>query len=243
MKRIIRQFKLLTRFELCLWLVSLSVVTASFLISRGDLLSLAASLIGVTSLIFIAKGMVIGQFFCVAFSICYGVVSFTQRYYGEMLTYLLMTLPIAVASIVTWLKNPFQGTAEVKIHRLTKKEFWLMCVFAAVTTAGFYFILEAFDTANLVPSTVSITTSFVACYLSMLRSPYYAVGYAANDIVLIVLWTLASIEDISYLPMVCCFVMFFLNDGYGFWNWQKMQRRQEQAKRQYQNEKTHPSQQ
>ena len=76
-------------------------------------------------------------------------------------------------------------------------------------------------------STISVTTSFVAVYFTFLRSPYYALGYAANDIVLIILWTLASMENISYLPMVVCFVMFLANDLYGFYNWRKMRKRQE----------------
>ena len=74
---------------------------------------------------------------------------------------------------------------------------WLL---ALVVTVLFYFILKALNTANLFFSTLSITTSFVASYLTFLRSPYYAIGYSANDVVLIILWILASVEDISYLP-------------------------------------------
>ena len=64
--------------------------------------------------------------------------------------------------------------------------------------------------------------------LTYLRSPYYALGYAANDVVLIVLWVLASVVDISYLSMVVCFIMFLVNDLYGFINWRRMQRKQGQ---------------
>lgn len=50
-----------------------------------------------------------------------------------------------------------------------------------------YFILRAFNTANIIPGTISVTTSFVAVYLTFRRSPYFALAYAANDVVLIVL--------------------------------------------------------
>ncbi len=66
----------------------------------------------------------------------------------------------------------------------------------------------------------------MASALTFLRSPYYALFYAANDIVLIVLWSLASAENISYIPMVICFSCFFINDLYGFINWQRMKKRQ-----------------
>ncbi|MDD4415074.1 MAG: nicotinamide mononucleotide transporter, partial [Oscillospiraceae bacterium] len=70
------------------------------------------------------------------------------------------------------------------------------------------------------------TTSFLAVYLTFRRSPHYALAYAANDIVLIVLWVLASMSDITYLSVVICFAMFLVNDIYGFINWSKMHKRQ-----------------
>ena len=101
-----------------------------------------------------------------------------------------------------------------------------MWIFSVVITVAFYFILKFFDTPNLIFSTLSVATSFLASYLTYFRSPFYAVGYAANDIVLIVLWVLASMQDTSYIPMVVCFVVFLLNDSYGFINWQRMKKRQ-----------------
>ena len=106
-----------------------------------------------------------------------------------------------------------------------------MLFLTAAVTGIFYFILEALNTANLVPSTVSVTTSFLAVYLTYKRSPYYALAYAANDLVLIVLWTLASLENRSYISVVVCFAAFFLNDLYGFANWQKRHSEQIEKKR------------
>lgn len=77
----------LSRFELCLWLASASVIVLSFLLSGGgDILTMISSLIGVTALIFVAKGYVIGQVLTVIFAVFYGLVSYYFRYYGEMIT-------------------------------------------------------------------------------------------------------------------------------------------------------------
>lgn len=221
-------FKDLTKFELLLWLVSVSVIIISFVISGGDdILTIIASLIGVTALIFVAKGYVIGQVLTVVFAVFYGIISYFFRYYGEMITYLCMTAPIAIMAVISWIKNPYEGTKEVKVSHVTKKQVLVMATLAIVTTIIFYFILKAMNNANLLFSTISITTSFLASYLTYLRSPYYAVAYSANDIVLIVLWTMATLEDRSYLPMILCFVMFLINDMYGFFNWRRMRIRQE----------------
>lgn len=231
MKKYLASLKTLTKFEKGLWLTSLAVTILSYLLSylfsgNGDLLNLIASLIGVTALIFVAKGLVLGQLLTVVFSVFYGIISVLFSYYGEMITYLFMTTPMAIVAAIEWIKNPYKDTQEVTVHKVTKKQLAVMWLLALLVTVLFYFILKALNTANLFFSTVSITTSFVASYLTFLRSPYYAIGYSANDVVLIILWILASVEDISYLPMVACFIMFLFNDLYGFYNWRRMQKRQ-----------------
>ncbi len=227
--KISNPFKDLTKFERGLWIFSMIMVAVSFIFSDGGYLEAIASLIGVTALIFVAKGYVLGQILTVVFSVFYGIISFFFSYYGEMITYLFMTAPMAVMSVISWVKHPYKGTKEVEITHLNVKKISVMSVLAVIVTIAFYFILGYLNTANLIVSTISVTTSFIAVYLTFLRSPYYALGYAANDIVLIVLWIMASIEDISYIPMVVCFIMFLANDLYGFYNWRKMRKRQEKS--------------
>lgn len=214
--------------EILLWSCSVLLIVVSFCVfDRRNYLTLASSLIGVTSLIFTAKGNPIGPILMIVFSLLYGYISFVFTYYGEMLTYLCMTMPMAIFALISWLKNPYkENKAEVKVNRLKKGEPVFMWIATAIITLIFYFILSAFQTKNIIPSTISVTTSFLAVYLTFRRNPFYAIGYAANDIVLIVLWILATIENTSYLSVVVCFVTFLANDIYGFISWQKMAKKQ-----------------
>ena len=217
--------------EKLIWSISVLVIIVSFFIFENDgVLTLVASLIGVTALIFCAKGNPFGQFLMIIFAVIYSIISFSFQYYGEMITYLGMSLPMAAFSLVSWLKNPFNGKkSEVSVNKITYKEVVFMSFLTLVVTVVFYFILKYFNTANLIPSTFSVTTSFVAAYLTFRRSPYFALAYATNDIVLIVLWVLASINNISYISVIICFVVFLANDLYGFISWLKMMKRQEKT--------------
>lgn len=221
-----------TKEEVLLWSASVTAIVLSFLVfDRESYLTLAASLIGVTSLIFCAKGNPVGQLLMIIFSVLYGIISYTFSYYGEMITYLGMTAPMALFALISWLKNPYEGNkAEVKVNRISGKEHIFMWLLTALVTVLFYFILEKFGTANIIPSTLSVTTSFAAVYLTFRRSPYYAIAYAANDIILIVLWVLASMEDKSYISVAVCFIAFLINDIYGFFSWRKMAKRQKKVK-------------
>ena len=221
-------FGSLSRFELCLWIGCVFAVSvSSFCFWDGDVLSLAASLVGVTALIFLAKGNWTGQVLTVFFALLYAVISYKTRYYGEMITYLGMTAPTAALAAIEWIRHPYKkGVDEVKVAGLDKKKIITMILLTALTTVSFYYILKALGNASLPLSTLSVTTSFCASYLMYVRSPYYAIAYAANDIVLIGLWVIACMTDIGYLPVAVCFLCFFANDIYGFVNWKRMKEKQ-----------------
>lgn len=223
-----KKTKYFTNIEKILWLTSIAFILSSFLLfDRENYLTLTASIIGATSLIFIAKGNFFGQLLMIVFSLLYGIISYTFQYYGEMITYLGMTAPMAVFSLISWLKNPFNGKkSEVKVNKIKKSEVSLIILLTVTVTIIFYFILKELNTSNLLASTISVTTSFIAVYLSFRRSVFYALAYAANDIILIILWFLAFIHDSSYISVAVCFVMFFVNDIYGYISWAKMQKRQ-----------------
>ena len=225
--RLYNPFKLLKKREWILWISSLFIVGLSSVFSGGEgLLNTFASLIGVTALIFVARGDAFGQVLTIVFSILYAVVSFKFKYYGEVITYLFMSAPAALVTLIAWLKHPYKDTHEVKVKDMALKEWAFTTIISIIFTVAFYFILKKLGNANLLVSTISVLTSSYACLLLIQRSPYYAIAYSANDIVLIILWILATIENIKYLPMILCFIMFLSNDLYGFYNWEKMKKAQ-----------------
>ncbi|MBQ8287855.1 MAG: nicotinamide mononucleotide transporter [Clostridia bacterium] len=222
----ITPFTRLTRFEVCLWLTSAAVIAVSFALIRENPLTLAASLVGVTALIFLARGAALGQILILLFSLLYGLVSFQLHYWGEMLTYLGMTAPMAVFALISWVRHPYKDSGEVAVQKLSGKQTVGTLLLTVAATALFGGLLWWLDTPNLPVSVLSVSTSFLAATLTFLRSPYYALGYAANDVVLIVLWVAAAVSDPVFLPMVLCFVTFLVNDLYGFYCWRRMERRQ-----------------
>lgn len=224
----VKLLKYFSRAEIFLWSMSALLIILSFIIfDRINYITLCASLIGVTSLIFNAKGNPFGQLLMIIFSILYGIISYSFSYYGEMITYLGMTMPMSLFALISWLKNPYEGNkSEVKVNTLHKKECLFMCILSFFVTYVFYYILFMFNTANIVLSTISVMTSFLAVYLTFRRCPYFALTYAMNDVVLIFLWILASIHDMRYISVVVCFITFFINDIYGYISWQKMKLRQ-----------------
>ena len=227
---IIESYKNLNKKELVILFSSLFLIIASFILFKNkNYLTLIASLIGANALIFVAKGDVLGQILTIIFSLFYGYISYEYKYYGELITYLGMSAPIAFISAIIWIKNPY-SKLEVKTSDLNIKKGIILFISAIIITITFYFILNYLNTTNLLISSISVFTSFLAVSLMMLRSKYYALAYAMNDIILIIMWILASFDNISYVPMVVCFVIFLVNDTYGFINWNILEKKQKENK-------------
>ncbi len=224
-------FSALTKFEWGLYIFSLSIVALSFILSpERDVLNLIASLVGVTGLIFVARGAVFGQAVLIVFALLYALTSYREGYYGEMITYLGMSAPAAAFACISWLKNPYGKRDEVKVGSLDRKKALIMIALTVSMTVAFYFILSALGTENLPVSTLSVATSVLAAYMTFIRVPYYALGYVLNDVVLIVLWCGSAFRDVSYLPVVMCFFAFLFNDLYGFVAWKRREIIQRQGK-------------
>lgn len=218
-----------SRCEWCLWLISLlTIVTNHFLFGESNLLTLTASLIGATSLIFSAKGNPIGQGLMIIFSVIYAYLSLINHYYGEVITYFFLNLPLAIISLLTWLNHPFRSRkSQVLISRLSIKDIYSVSFLTFLVTICFYFILGTLHTSFLLMSTLSITTSFLATLLTYKRSPYFALVFSLNDLVLMSLWMFEADKDPSHYSIVICFLIFLVNDVYTFVNWIKLQKQQE----------------
>lgn len=219
----------LTKFEIFLWITSVFVIIISYINNQNSILNIITSIIGITGVLFLAKASVLGPILFVGFAVMYAIISYYFHYYGETITYLLMDLPISIASIISWIRNPYKDTQEVKVNKLNKKQIVVLIISSIIVTSIFYYILKILNTENLIVSTISVATSYIASYLMFFRNRFYGLGYAINDIVLICLWAYASLKNISYISMLLCFIMFLINDIYALYNWHIIYHKQKNA--------------
>ena len=215
-------------FEILLLSISVVVIVGCFIFSADkNYLSLASSILGVVTVVFTSKGLFLAPVLSVVYSVIYTIISMGQRYYGEAIIYLFIMIPMQVITIVGWFKNKKQDSDVVEVGKVSRKEYMILGGVTIAMTFAFYFLLKWLDTAELVVSTISLVTSALATYLVFRRCSYYALFYVLNDIILIILWTIAMVsQGTAFLPVVVSFFVFFINDIYGFIRWRKQEKEQ-----------------
>ena len=224
MKKLFKNWSILELFLLTCCPIVVLVVGIIF---KSDALTIITSIGGIVCGMLLAKGFAMGQFFGALIAILYSIVSFKNGFYGEMLIYLLIALPMYIWGVIEWLRHKNKETKSVQINSISIKEWVIVGICSVLVFIGSYFLLKALNTNELIVSTMSFNFSILARYLLARRCKYGFASYIIYDLILIVLWGIPIIQgDLTLLVMLVNPIVNLVNDSYGFINWTKLQRKQ-----------------
>ena len=212
------------------WTYSAIFLVATIVLAivfRSPALVIVNSIVGIISISIVSKGFFLGAFTNIVSAVIYAALSYVIKYYGEALVGLCITLPMSLARIFLWYKNRQKG-GFIQIAEKTKwQELAVLGSVALASSVGFYFMLKAFNTSNLIFSTISMTLGCVAGYLQLRRYAYNFVIYIINNIICICLWVPVMMGDIANLPTVVSYVMYTGLNFFGIVNWVSLKKKQQ----------------
>ena len=219
-------FKDWTKFEKWFLILGTIAAIALTIIFKATWIDLTYTLLYFWTALLLAKG----KYFCYIIGIIstffYAIVSYTNSYYGEVIIAMCCTLTLMIIGLINWLKHQ-DDTNTVIVKEVTKKELLLLLVSQLIMFFGYYYLLKAFNTNNLLISTISVVASIIASYLSARRSEYCFVGFIINDLILIILWSIPLFSgNYNIIAIVICPVLLLINDIYGVYNWKRIKRKQ-----------------
>ena len=217
-----------TLFEILFLIFGVAVITLGFIAgSERNVYAYLVSVLGVLSVIFLAKGWIVAPIVGILYSVLYGILAVYSRYYGEAIILVVM-IPMNIMMIVSWLKHGDKEVeSQVAVNKVTNAEYMYLLGATIVAGIGIYYLLLALNTAEVFVSTIALLASLVATYLSYRRSRYYAIAYLIADGVRVGLWCISLFAGESmHLPTMLCFVMFIISDVYGLVHWKKEEARQ-----------------
>lgn len=218
-------FKDWTNFEKVLLFGSIIIVGLVGILFKSDLLTISCSIVGIITALLLAKGKNLGQVFGLLITILHSIVSFKNKYYGEVLIYALLMLPMYIIGIITWINHKNEKTNSVEINTINKEEWVIVSIVFVGVFICIYYLLKTFNTNELVVSTISVLASLFAVYLQIRRSKYSFSFYMVNDIILMFLWGIPVVRGSFILfPMLLNPTINLINDAYGFYNWKKTEK-------------------
>lgn len=229
MKYISNYFKDWNLFEKLYLFVGILVGILTSIIFIGTVIDSLYTITYLTTAILMSKGKV-ESYFVGFFSVFfYGIVSYNQGYYGELLITIFLTFPIMIIGIISWLRHQDKEDDVVIINTLSKKEIILVIGSQLFLFWVYYFLLKMFNTDLLILSSCSIVTSVLASYFEARRSELSLFCYIANDLILITLWIIPIIKgNTTLISVLVGPILLLINDIYGSYNWKKLKNKQKE---------------
>lgn len=229
MRKIKEYFADWTKFELSFLTAGLTISILSSIIFHGNVIdTLYTSSYLITALL-MAKGKVECYLIGFVSVFFYGIVSYNQGYYGELLITAFLTFPIMIIGIRSWLRHQDEKDDVVAINSLSKLEIVLSFTSQLPLFWIYYFILKIFNTDLLLISSLSVVTSVLASYFEARRSELSLFCYIANDFVIIILWLIPIVNgETELVPVLVGPLLLLINDIYGSYNWIRMKKRQKE---------------
>lgn len=210
------------RFEKTLLFVSIILISISGIVNKSEILTIITSFFMIICALTQAKGKVISQFIGVIAIILYSIIAFQNQYYGEVIIYIIVLLPMYLVGIYSWITNKNEETNKVNQNNLSKKEWAILGVLDVLLFGILYYVLKYFNTSQLIVSTLSMLASLMANYLIVRRNKYSFLFYIINDLILVILWGIPVLQgEFSLIPILIDPVLLLINDSYGWKNWNK----------------------
>ena len=220
MQYIYNYFKDWNLFEKLYLFVGIVVGILTSIIFNGTIIDSLYTITYLTTAILMSKGKVESYFIGIISVFFYGIVSYNQGYYGELLITIFLTFPMMIIGIVSWLKHQDKDEDVVIISSLSKKEIVFAFSSQLILFWVYYFLLKVFNTDLLIISSLSIVTSVLASYFEARRSELSLFCYVANDLILITLWIIPIINgNTSLVSVLIGPLLLLVNDIYGSYNW------------------------
>ena len=204
------------------------IAITTTIVFKGRLISALYTMTYITNALLTAKGKVESYIFGFTGIIFYGIISFNQRYYGELIILIFMSLPLMIMGVLEWLKNRDNKSDNIIISTLSKKEIVLAFLSQVLLFGIYYIILKSFNTSEPIIGSLSIVMSLLALYFGARRSEISYFCYLANDVVIITLWLIPILNgDKAILSVLIGPLLLTINDVYGIYNWRRLKRLQE----------------
>lgn len=217
--------------------------TLDSVLTFGGIIGLIATLTGVITSIYQARGNLILYTWWIVNTIAMLGIDFSGNLYGQGIKTIILTLPLQVYGLLAWKKNLEKSKTKVVTVRRVKGKEWI--IYAIVLVVGWYlymllikylpyFVHYIFGTQikpdpSLILDSISGTLTTFAFYLTARRYvEQWAFWILANMgfILFVKSFIAAPHFSIVYLSGAVMWGQYLVSSIYGYFNWIKIEKQQ-----------------
>lgn len=198
-----------------------------FMIMPDTPLNIIAGLAGVVSVVMCAKGRTMFYFVGFIQTVTYLVLAWQNKFYGEVLENLFYFVTM-IWGIFVWKKNEVKnedGTEDVLAKIFTPKQWFWSIVGTIVATIAMGYWLDGIGSAQAYTDAATNVMAIFAQLLMVWRYREQWIWWLVIDVFCIKMWFVAG-----NWSMVAMYIFWTANTIYGWLNWSKLNKEQNNGK-------------
>lgn len=217
-------FKSFNVFDIILFVLGLAGIIVSAIFVDSSPLIIIYSIFGVIYVILWAKKYNFALIFGAAYSAMYIAQSAISNYWGEVIMYGAVGLPVIIATICMWIFRRGKTTF-VQPKSIGWKEWLIILSVVAVLGVGLYFLLDFLVTPYIYLALPLSLCLLVANYLLLRNNGIMFIIFLMANILQILIWLMpvfmGEANGLSVLPMIFSLAVFMASNTYGFICWHR----------------------
>jgi len=203
-----------------IWMgVAVTLILILSIIAKTEILKIIASVCGVIYMLGVAKEKRTSQVFGFINTAIYAYLMFSDKVYGSAIYNAFYCLPMLVYTYFTWGKSKEKSKLKVTSYSITDRCHLIMGAIILVTV--YYVIATRFGVNYALVDALTITCGVFGMYAISKKKIEQWYAFIIVNIANISMWIIESIKNPSNATMVLMFVIYMINNIYGFFVWKK----------------------
>lgn len=203
-----------------LYFITATIITIAIcIIQKSSVILSIISITGVIYSLLVTKNTKYAFIFGMINVANYGYILFTENIYGGFIYNVLYSLPMLVWGYINWGKKSKLKDSGIKKMDMKTKIISSILIF--VTICIFGYILNILGSNNYVLDSVSTVLGYTGIYLMTNKYIEQWDIWVICNLANLTLWISLIITDLSNLPVVIMWLIYFINSLYGYITWNK----------------------
>ena len=210
-------------FEKLFLLIMVLVQVVVFIIAPDTPLNIIAGIAGVVSVVMCAKGRTVFYFIGFIQTCTYLFLAWQNQFYGEVLENIFYFVTM-IWGIFVWKKNEVEnadGTRDVAAKKFTPVQWVISIVLTILATIAMGYWLDGIGSAQAYTDAATNVMAIIAQLLMVWRYREQWIWWFVIDVFCIKLWWVAG-----NWSMVAMYIAWTANTIYGWVNWSKLNKNQ-----------------
>lgn len=201
-------------------LILLFIITNA-IIQKDSVIAVISAICGILYTFLAGKGLPICYLFGITGSSFYGLLSFQNALWGNLILYIGYYLPMQILGYFKWSKNLQDNKKEIIKIKLPQKELFSLILILSILSVAIYFLLKHLNDSKPILDSITTVFSIGGMYLTVRRAIEQWIFWMIVNTLSFIMWITVALNGIKVYSTIIMWGVYLILAIYFYITWSK----------------------